>query len=48
MVILLPAVNAAFASVLPVLFPINSWPSVYVVWPVPPLATETVLSVGFG
>jgi hypothetical protein len=34
-----PAVSVVFVRVLPVVFPINNWPFVYVVWPVPPLAT---------
>ena len=37
-----PAVNVALVSVLPVVLPISSWPLVYVVWPVPPLASATV------
>ena len=38
----LPAVKVALVKVLPVELPINNWPSVYVVWPVPPLATGKV------
>lgn len=37
-----PAVRVALDSVLPVLLPINSCPSVKEVWPVPPLATGKV------
>jgi len=36
-----PAVSVAFVRVLPVLLPMSSCPSVYVVWPVPPWATVT-------
>lgn len=42
MLTFVPAVNVALVSVLPVLLPIRSWPLVYEVWPVPPLATTKV------
>ena len=35
-------VSVALVSVLPVVLPINNSPFVYVVWPVPPLATASV------
>ena len=38
-----PAVRVAFVSVLPVLLPMSNCPSVYVVWPVPPLATGSAV-----
>ena len=38
-----PAVRVAFVSVLPVLLPISNCPSVYEVWPVPPLATGSAV-----
>ena len=37
-----PAVNEALVNVLPVELPINNWPSVYVVCPVPPELTPKV------
>ena len=37
-----PAVKVALVKVLPVVLPINNCPLVYVVWPVPPLATGKV------
>ena len=37
-----PAVKVAGVRVLPVVLPIRSWPSVYEVCPVPPLATGNV------
>jgi len=42
MVTFVPAVSVALVSVLPVVFPISSCPLVYVVSPVPPLATASV------
>ena len=42
MLIFVPAVNVALVNVFPVLLPIRSWPLVYEVWPVPPLATGNV------
>ena len=38
-----PAVSVVFVSVLPVLLPMSNCPSVYVVWPVPPLATGSAV-----
>lgn len=38
-----PAVSVAFVSVLPVLLPMSNSPLVYVVWPVPPLATGSAV-----
>ena len=38
-----PAVRVAFVSVLPVLLPMSNCPSVYEVWPVPPLATGSAV-----
>jgi hypothetical protein len=37
-----PAVRVALVRVLPVVLPINNWPSVKVVCPVPPLVTGNV------
>ena len=38
----LPAVRVALDNVFSLVLPISNWPSVYVVWFVPPLATGTV------
>lgn len=42
MLMFAPAISVALVNVLPVLLPIRSWPSVYDVCPVPPLATASV------
>ena len=41
-VIPVPPVSVALAKVFPVVLPINSWPLVYEVWPVPPSFTDSV------